>query len=125
LQRMRRFSRYWDLLANSGNFVATTPLVWVDESPFEWFLKLSNWLYDTTGQTHAISLTNLSELLFKFLTQQRHLEAQQVAEAIWKDFQRVGRSDRPKFLQPYVERADTRTMKLLGRSRQSRHNSIN
>ncbi len=125
MQRMRRFSRYWDLLANSGNFVATTPLVWVDESPFEWFLKLSNWLYDTTGQTHAISLTNLSELLFKFLTQQRHLEAQQVAEAIWKDFQRVGRSDRPKFLQPYVERADTRTMKLLGRSRQSRHNSIN
>jgi len=125
MQRMRRFSRYWDLLANSGNFVATTPLVWVDESPFEWFLKLSNWLYDTTGQTHAISLTNLSELLFKFLTQQRHLEAQQVAEAIWKDFQRVGRSDRPKFLQPYVERADTLTMKLLGRSRQSRHNSIN
>jgi len=125
MQRMRRFSRYWDLLANSGNFVATTPLVWVDESPFEWFLKLSNWLYDTTGQTHAISLTNLSELLFKFLTQQRHLEAQQVAEAIWKDFQRVGRSDRPTSLQPYVEGADTRTMKLLGRSRQSRHNSIN
>jgi hypothetical protein len=28
MQRLRRFSRYWDLVANSGNFVRSTPLIW-------------------------------------------------------------------------------------------------
>ena len=28
MQRLRRFARYWDLIANSGNFVETTPLIW-------------------------------------------------------------------------------------------------
>jgi hypothetical protein len=28
IQRMRRFARYWDLMANSGNFLRTTPLIW-------------------------------------------------------------------------------------------------
>src|SRR5580704_3321279 len=33
MQRLRRFARYWDLIANSGNFVETTPLLWHRESP--------------------------------------------------------------------------------------------
>jgi len=28
IQKLRRFSRFWDLIANSGNFVQTTPLIW-------------------------------------------------------------------------------------------------
>ncbi|HRK30130.1 MAG TPA: DUF4080 domain-containing protein [Tepidisphaeraceae bacterium] len=124
MQRMRRFSRYWDLLANSGNFVTTTPLIWGDDSAFEWFLKLSDWLYKSTGQTHAISLTNLSELLFRFLTLHRGMQPKPAAEVIWSDFKRVGRSDRPKFLEPYVEHADTRTVRPVGKSRQSRHGSM-
>jgi radical SAM superfamily enzyme YgiQ (UPF0313 family) len=28
MQRLRRFARYWDLVANSGNFVETTPRLW-------------------------------------------------------------------------------------------------
>ena len=32
LQRLRRFAKYWDLIANSGNFVTATPLIW-SESP--------------------------------------------------------------------------------------------
>ena len=28
MQRLRRFARYWDLVGNSGNFIATTPLIW-------------------------------------------------------------------------------------------------
>ncbi|MBI3192154.1 MAG: hypothetical protein HYZ36_05755 [Pedosphaera parvula] len=30
LQRLRRFARYWDLIANSGNFIETTPLIWTN-----------------------------------------------------------------------------------------------
>ena len=28
MQQMRRFSRYWDLIANRGNFLATLPMLW-------------------------------------------------------------------------------------------------
>jgi len=28
MQRLRRFAKYWDLVANSGNFVETTPRIW-------------------------------------------------------------------------------------------------
>jgi len=33
MQRLRRFARYWDLVGNSGNFVATAPLIWSISSP--------------------------------------------------------------------------------------------
>ncbi|MDW8262358.1 MAG: DUF4080 domain-containing protein [Phycisphaerales bacterium] len=121
MQRMRRFSRYWDLIANSGNFVATLPLLWGDGSPFQWFLRFSDWLYQTTGQTHAIALNSLAERLFQFLIDVRGLEPQRAAEAIWSDFQRVGRSDRPEFLHPYVGPADTRIVRPSKRTRQQRH----
>ena len=38
MQRLRRFARYWDLVANSGRFVGTAPLIWKDGSPFYEFL---------------------------------------------------------------------------------------
>ena len=33
MQRLRRFAKYWDLVGNSGNFVATTPLIWRKDRP--------------------------------------------------------------------------------------------
>jgi radical SAM superfamily enzyme YgiQ (UPF0313 family) len=127
MQRLRRFSRYWDLIANSGNFVRTAPLIWGNASPFERFMQLSDWLYHRSGKTHAVSLLALAEMLFDFLTET--MEPQRVAEAIWADYTAVGRSDRPKFLQPYVgDRPIPRTNKnqervaaTVGPSRQMRH----
>ena len=37
MQRLRRFSRYWDLAGNSGNFLESAPLIWKDGSPFAHF----------------------------------------------------------------------------------------
>src|SRR5262249_37003895 len=45
MQRLRRFARYWDLVANSGNFLETTPLLWEHGLPFESFLRFSDWLH--------------------------------------------------------------------------------
>ncbi|HYO09993.1 MAG TPA: DUF4080 domain-containing protein [Tepidisphaeraceae bacterium] len=80
MQRLRRFARYWDLIANSGNFLGATPLIWsragrVGEaeragespSPFEAFLMLSDWLFARAGQAHGIALVRLYELLFEWL----------------------------------------------------------
>lgn len=124
MQRLRRFARYWDLIANSGNFVDSTPLIWSEDSPFGQFMRLSDWLFDTTGQTHAIALQNLVELLLDFLTKQRGLDPEGVAQALWRDYQRGGRSDRPEVLRRYVPVADTRAPRTSSRAappRQARH----
>jgi radical SAM superfamily enzyme YgiQ (UPF0313 family) len=126
MQRIRRFSRYWDLIANSGNFIRTAPLIWENASPFDRFMQLSDWLYHRSGKTHAMSLLSLAEMLFDFLIQTH--EPQRVAGAIWSDYTAGGRSDRPKFLFPYIgDRPIPRTAKLrvprltAGPSRQKRH----
>jgi hypothetical protein len=123
MQRLRRFARYWDLVANSGNFMETTPLIWDGGSPFASFLQLSDWLFAEMGQTHAISLTNLSERLFRFLIEEKKRDKLTVAQTVWRDYQRVGRSDRPAFLQNLVAPADTRVIRRTksGSARQARH----
>jgi hypothetical protein len=111
MQRLRRFARYWDLIANSGNFIDTTPLIWRDDSPFASFMKLSDWLFATVGRKHGIALRELLELLFTFLTARQDLGAAEVATALWSDYQRGGRSDLPDCLRPHVAPADTRSIR--------------
>lgn len=101
MSRLRRFARYWDLIANSGNFVQTTPLIWGDGSPFEEFARLGDRLYETTSRTHGIPLVKLAELLFRYLTTQRALDEESTARAIWADYCRGGRHDRPRFLRRF------------------------
>jgi radical SAM superfamily enzyme YgiQ (UPF0313 family) len=101
MQRLRRFSRYWDLIANSGNFVQTTPRIWGDGSPFAGFLRCSDWLARRTG-THGIALVNLARLLLGFLTQELGQDTREGAETLWQDYQRGGRRDCPEFLRPHL-----------------------
>jgi radical SAM superfamily enzyme YgiQ (UPF0313 family) len=98
MQRLRRFARYWDLVCNSGNFVESSPLIWAEGSPFARFLHFSDWIFARAGKNHGIALTRLSELIFQFLTGESRHDAVFVAQAVWNDYQRGGRSDRPGFL---------------------------
>jgi len=102
MQRLRRFAKYWDLVGNSGNFVATTPLIWQDASPFANFLRLSDWLYAQLRRTDTIALARLAELLFEFLTAEVKLDAKLAAETLWCDWQRGGRRDAPEFLREHL-----------------------
>jgi hypothetical protein len=86
-------------------------------------MQLSDWLFDRAGKSHAIALQSLAEMFFDFLTRVRGIDTKEVAETIWRDYQRGGRSDRPGFLAPYVAPADTR-VRRAGKnlpSRQARH----
>jgi len=103
MQRLRRFSRYWDLVGNSGNFVETTSLIWRNApSPFRAFLRWSDWLYERTGRTDAIALPRLMEFLFNYLTGEVQQPAQAVAESLGRDYQRAGRQDPPAFLASFL-----------------------
>jgi hypothetical protein len=125
MQKLRRFARYWDLLGNSGNFVESTPLLWSKiGSPFAGFMKWSEWLHARTGRTDSIALVRLMELLFEYLVQGLNLPPESTAAALWRDYQRGGRRDKPGFLKEYLPRESAmqpaETEKSLPK-RQARH----
>ncbi len=100
MHRLRRFARFWDIVANSGNFVLSCPLIWQDrKSAFDSFLEFSDWLFEVEQRSHNISLIRLAERLFEFLS--RHLLVEHVAEAIWADYVSAGRKDKPQFLRKF------------------------
>jgi radical SAM superfamily enzyme YgiQ (UPF0313 family) len=110
MQKLRRFARYWDLIGNSGNFVESAPLLWsaAETSPFHTFMRWSEWLHARVGRTDSIALVRLLELLFEFLTVESRLDPKTVAAALWRDYQRGGRRDKPACLKeflPATERA--------------------
>ncbi|HEX8916366.1 MAG TPA: DUF4080 domain-containing protein [Humisphaera sp.] len=106
MQRMRRFARYWDLVANSGNFARATPMLWTNGgsvgSPFESFLRFSDWLHARAGRQHAIALPALAALLFEHLTKELGRDVEPTAVALWNDVRQGGRRDGPEFLRPFV-----------------------
>ena len=125
MQRLRRFARYWDLVGNSGNFVAVTPLLWSENaSPFGNFLRFSDWLFAKIHRTDSIALARLMELLFEFLTHELALDSKLVAETFWRDCQRTGRRDAPNFLKEFLPEENWSVSRQRDRSlpkRQSRH----
>ena len=66
MQRLSRFARYWDLVANSGRFVRTLPLL-LGDSPFASFLAFADALYAAAGSRHAIAGERLYEHLHAHL----------------------------------------------------------
>jgi hypothetical protein len=151
MQKLRRFVRYWDLIGNSGNFIQTRPLIWggtsssvgrdsrraetenesrlartlAPPSPFHAFLRFSEWLYLRTGRTDSIALVRLMESLFEFLTGELRLDARHAADALWRDYQRGGRHDKPGFLKDFLPADKTvipppKTKTVLPK-RQARH----
>ncbi|MFP5504579.1 MAG: DUF4080 domain-containing protein [Gammaproteobacteria bacterium] len=97
MQRMTRFARYWDLIGNSGRFAHTLPLL-LDDQPFARFLRLSDWLYAQTGQTHRIALPRLFELLHAALTREFGLDGDAVVEVLARDCAAHGTKGCPGFL---------------------------
>lgn len=107
LQELRQFAKYWDLVANSGNFVDTLP--WILESceelpasPFAGFRRFSIWLFAQTGQTHGVALTRLVGFIFCFLTEACGISPTDLAPVLLRDYRRGGRSDLPGCLRPWI-----------------------
>jgi hypothetical protein len=133
-------------VGNSGNFVVTTPLLWSDvgrasslspsapensetgwkpvsRSPFHTFMRWSEWLHARTGRADGIALVRLMALLFEYLTAELRLPPRLVAEALWHDYQRGGRSDKPAFLREFLPEAAARPPRrpVASLKRQARH----
>ena len=127
--RLRRFARYWDLLANSGRFANSLSLllnVGQDRNPvlpFERFMALSDWLWTTTRQTHGIALVRSFELVLRFVKEHQPTIIEPFAAALWRDYRKDGRTDRPSFLAGMVlpEPPTETRLPTAGTERQARH----
>jgi len=119
MQSISRFARYWDMIANSGRFGATLPLILGDDA-FQRFLKLSSWLFATTDQTHRIALSRLYGLVHEALTTEFDMSSQVVSDALSEDFAHSGLKGKPPFLQDKPDSPGSITSRN-GTQRQSRH----
>ncbi|MBS4068813.1 B12-binding domain-containing radical SAM protein [Sulfurimonas sp.] len=103
IQIMKRFSRFWDLTYNSGNFKESVKLIWQDESVFENFYAFSLWIYTQTDSTWQISLQRLGELLFKYLCEVKKIDAKDIAKNMLNDMMKLEGRVVPNYLKPYAE----------------------
>ena len=124
MQRLRRFARYWDMVGNSGNFVESASLIWgavgrdsrradvenesrlagtpAPLSPFQSFVRFSDWLHARVKRTDSIALLRLMELLFEFLAAELRLDPKLIAGTLWRDYKRGGRHDKPGFMKDFL-----------------------
>lgn len=97
--KLKRFSRYWELITHHDRFPQTAPLLWEgSDSPFVAFLEASEWLFTRFGRDHSLPLLDLSEGLFDFLTTVRGFPPKALAERMLHEYQAPGRHDVPPFL---------------------------
>ena len=98
MQRIKRFARYWEMLANSGRFAASLKLLLEPGSAFGNFLDFSDWLWLSTRKTHEFALEKLVDLLFEHLTSKRGLLPDAVRDALLADYRASGARGRPHCL---------------------------
>jgi hypothetical protein len=121
-----RFSRYWDLVANSGRFTRTLPIVLAGNSAFAGFARFADWFWHRSGRTSGITPEMLVDALYDFLTESCGLEAVQVRDALLADYRASGARAKPHALRFELTRAKSAqsvskesTSKLS--ARQNRH----
>jgi hypothetical protein len=129
LRRFGRLARYWELLANSGRFAQTLPLLLHPSpveggaavSPFRCFMAFSDWLWQRQGSTHRLTPEALVDALFDYLC--ASLSPTLVRQALLADYLASGARANPKALHGLLPRRTASPAKA-GRTlatRQDRH----
>ena len=105
IQNMQKFAKFWDLIANSGEFPRSVTLLksfglkYFKNSFFDCFFQFSLFAGLKTESLHSISLERVSQILFEFLLTFENEDTKDVARAIIFDYCFSGkRRDLPSFL---------------------------
>ena len=105
ITRFTRLARYWDLIANSGRFPASLPLLLEGPSAFTRFAEFANWLWNQTGSTSGLTPELLVDALHAYLTEVRNLELSLVHASLLADYRGSGARAKPQVLQSDLTRA--------------------
>lgn len=123
MQRLSRFARFWDMIANSGRFTNTLPII-LKEDGFTRFLALSDYLFKTSKQTHKISLARLFDLIFYALIGVLEIKEDIAKRVLWHDYQTSGLKGQPVFASQEMIKEQRFKLKKANSnmpSRQARH----
>ena len=123
MQRIKRFARYWDMVANSGRFTVVLQLLLQPGSAFNHFLNFSDWLWQTTSKTHEFAHEKLVDLLHDHLVSSRGLDAAEVQAALLADYIASGARGRPQCLAQLMsaQQATHQKTSIHLAQRQARH----
>jgi radical SAM superfamily enzyme YgiQ (UPF0313 family) len=120
MQRIARFARYWEMVANSGRFARSLPLL-LDDAAFARFMRFSDWLYAATGKTHEIALERLFEHVQRFLVEELSIRRELASEVLVYDYEASGARGRLSFMPGAGSRAARVGRQTLAPLRQVRH----
>jgi hypothetical protein len=119
MQRFTRFSRYWDLVANSGRFTQTlklllgegaetcadepsdgevAPAIVVPPSPFYAFMGFADWLWHSTTKTSGLTPEALVDALCDYLIGPCALPLDQVQSTLLAAYVASGARSNPRAL---------------------------
>ncbi len=128
IQRMQRFAKFWDLVANSGNFKETVKLIEKNApvSIFEEYLSLSDYLSTRHLKRHSIALLSLVESIWYYLKEVKNLSVEDVSVALIEDYSIRGKRDIPRFIKEADEKFEDKlrvpmVRKIASPKRQARH----
>jgi len=102
MKRFSRMAKYWDLVANSGRFKKSLPLLLVHRSStyssFWAFMHFSDALWLSTGKTYGLTPEDLVDAVFDYLTQAWGLQPEEVRPVLLADYLESGARARPRCL---------------------------
>lgn len=110
LQKMHRFSKYWDLYANSGvfkrfvNTLRERSQSRPDQSFFWEFFAFNEFLTARYAQSFGISQLSLFETAYVYLKEHLGWSQDDAKALILEDYYATGKSDLPKFLKDYSQK---------------------
>ncbi|MDO8341490.1 MAG: B12-binding domain-containing radical SAM protein, partial [Candidatus Woesebacteria bacterium] len=120
MQRVSRFARYWELVANSGRFRKTLPLLLAERlpaggtgagpgatgSPFHAFMGFSDWLWQRTEKTSGFSPEFLVDALFDYLCGRCALPSSKLKQVLLEDYLASGARGSPPSLRELLPKRD-------------------
>ena len=144
MQRFTRLARYWDLIANSGRFKASLSMLMLAQpvlapasvtplpvpvpvaSPFQAFLRFSDWLWQSTQRTSGLTPEMLVDHLFDYLSTRLQVNPQSARQALLADYLQSGARANPAALRTVMHkrRAPPEKSQLALTSRQVRHGAL-
>lgn len=102
LKQFTRLAKYWDLVANSGRFKHTMPLLLQahapHHSPFWAFMAFADDLWHQTQKTYGLTPEALVDAVFTYLTTKRVFDESLIRESLLKDYLSSGARGRPRCL---------------------------
>ncbi len=122
MQRLGRFARYWDLIGNSGRFVNTLATL-LGDTPFTRFMRLTDWIFERTGQTHQFAVDRLFDLVAEFQTTVLRIPEADALAPLVRDYVESGQRGSPAFLARTAEPLQPmrRLQRTANVARQYRH----